>query len=53
MPGCSYNNIYRQKDPRFFPLAEPVSPAPVRFAEGEGRTDGPEKPGKFRLPLVS
>ncbi len=31
MPGCSYNNIYRQKDERFFPQATPVSPTPVRL----------------------
>jgi hypothetical protein len=38
MPGCSYNNLYRHKDPRFFPLAEPVSPAPCgsRRARGGG-----------------
>lgn len=29
MPGCSYNNLYRHKDKRFFPDAEPVTPAPV------------------------
>jgi uncharacterized radical SAM superfamily Fe-S cluster-containing enzyme len=29
MPGCSYNNIYRKKDERFFPLGEPPRPAPV------------------------
>jgi uncharacterized radical SAM superfamily Fe-S cluster-containing enzyme len=43
MPGCSYNNLYRHKDPRFFPKAEPVSPEPVRLT-GED--------GKRRLPLV-
>lgn len=31
MPGCSYNNLYRHKDRRFFPLAEPVVPQPVRI----------------------
>ena len=31
MPGCSYNNLYRHKDKRFFPNAEDVSPAPVRI----------------------
>src|SRR5688500_19004506 len=31
MPGCSYNNLYRHKDERFFPDAEPVSPAPVKI----------------------
>ncbi|HEX8650968.1 MAG TPA: hypothetical protein VF708_09000, partial [Pyrinomonadaceae bacterium] len=30
MPGCSYNNLYRHKDERFFPDTEPVSPMPVR-----------------------
>ena len=50
MPGCSYNNIYRQKDPRFFPLAEPVSPAPVRFAEGEGRTTARRSPASSASP---
>ena len=30
MPGCSYNNLYRHKDQRFFPKAEPVEPMPVR-----------------------
>ena len=34
MPGCSYNNLYRHKDERFFPDAEPVSPAPVRIENG-------------------
>jgi uncharacterized radical SAM superfamily Fe-S cluster-containing enzyme len=29
MPGCSYNNLYRHKDKRMFPNAEPVIPAPV------------------------
>ena len=24
MPGCSYNNLYRHKDARFFPQAEPL-----------------------------
>jgi uncharacterized radical SAM superfamily Fe-S cluster-containing enzyme len=37
MPGCSYNNLYRHKDPRFFPRAEPVSPAPVRIDDGKRR----------------
>ena len=31
MPGCSYNNLYRHKDERFFPHAEPVSPMPVEI----------------------
>ena len=43
MPGCSYNNLYRQKDKRFFPNAPDVSPAPVPVG-GEG---------KRRLPVVS
>ena len=34
MPGCSYNNLYRHKDERFFPDAEPVSPAPVKIENG-------------------
>jgi uncharacterized radical SAM superfamily Fe-S cluster-containing enzyme len=34
MPGCSYNNLYRHKDERFFPDAEPVSPAPVKLENG-------------------
>jgi len=33
MPGCSYNNLYRHKDKRFFPNAEPVYPAPVPIQE--------------------
>jgi uncharacterized radical SAM superfamily Fe-S cluster-containing enzyme len=37
MPGCSYNNLYRQKDTRFFPRAEPVSPEPVRLDDGHRR----------------
>ena len=37
MPGCSYNNLYRHKDPRLFPRAEPVSPAPVRIEDGKHR----------------
>ena len=34
MPGCSYNNLYRHKDDRFFPDAEPPSPAPVKIENG-------------------
>jgi uncharacterized radical SAM superfamily Fe-S cluster-containing enzyme len=34
MPGCSYNNLYRHKDDRFFPEAEPVSPMPVKADAG-------------------
>lgn len=34
MPGCSYNNLYRHKDTRFFPNAEPVSPMPVKIDAG-------------------
>ena len=49
MPGCSYNNLYRHKDERFFPQAEPLSPAPVRL---ESRSP-PEPSGKIRLPVVS
>ena len=30
MPGCSYNNLYRHKDERFFPEATPLALAPVR-----------------------
>jgi uncharacterized radical SAM superfamily Fe-S cluster-containing enzyme len=30
MPGCSYNNLYRHKDRRFFPDAEPLAKEPVR-----------------------
>jgi uncharacterized radical SAM superfamily Fe-S cluster-containing enzyme len=37
MPGCSYNNLYRHKDQRFFPQAEPVSPEPVRIEDGHRR----------------
>ncbi len=49
MPGCSYNNLYRHKDERFFPEAEPLSPAPVRL-----ESSGPsEASGKIRLPVVS
>ncbi len=33
MPGCSYNNLYRHKDRRFFPGAEPVSPQPVPIGD--------------------
>lgn len=29
MPGCSYNNLYRHKDRRFFPDAEPLAKEPV------------------------
>lgn len=29
MPGCSYNNLYRHKDERFFPPGEEARPAPV------------------------
>ena len=36
MPGCSYNNLYREKDQRFFPLAEPISPAPRPLCRGRG-----------------
>ena len=42
MPGCSYNNLYRHKDERFFPKTEPISPAPVRLEDG-----------KRRLPLLT
>ncbi len=31
MPGCSYNNLYRHKDERFFPEAAPVHPPVVRI----------------------
>ena len=31
MPGCSYNNLYRHKDERFFPDATPVSPPVIRL----------------------
>jgi uncharacterized radical SAM superfamily Fe-S cluster-containing enzyme len=34
MPGCSYNNLYRHKDDRFFPDAEPDSPLPVKVYAG-------------------
>lgn len=43
MPGCSYNNIYRHQDRRFFPEAPPVSPAPVPAGDD----------GKKRLRVVS
>ena len=36
MPGCSYNNLYRHKDDRFFPEAEPVSPMPVKLDAAPG-----------------
>ena len=29
MPGCSYNNLYRHYDTRFFPNAKPDRPDPV------------------------
>jgi len=29
MPGCSYNNLYRHNDARFFPNAKPTGPQPV------------------------
>jgi len=29
MPGCSYNNLYRHKDKRFFPESAPLSPMPI------------------------
>jgi hypothetical protein len=48
MPGCSYNNLYRDKDPRFFPKAQPISPAPVRI-EREASTKVDD--GKKRLPI--
>ncbi len=35
MPGCSYNNLYRQSDPRFFPKAQARTPAPVLISESE------------------
>jgi len=35
MPGCSYNNLYRHKDERFFLHAEPVSPMPVKIDQSE------------------
>ncbi len=44
MPGCSYNNLYRHKDRRFFPEAPPVEPAPVAL-------DPPADPLR-RLPVV-
>jgi len=47
MPGCSYNNLYRHKDQRFFPHAEPLSPMPVPV------TDGDRPPmASSRLPIV-
>jgi 7,8-dihydro-6-hydroxymethylpterin dimethyltransferase len=42
MPGCSYNNIYRHQDRRFFPAAPPVEPAPVPAGDD----------GKKRLPVL-
>src|SRR5439155_23849992 len=35
MPGCSYNNLYRHKDPRFFSKASPVEPSPIRLEDGK------------------
>jgi hypothetical protein len=31
MPGCSYNNLYRHKDQRFFPEAPALDPMPRRL----------------------
>lgn len=47
MPGCSYNNLYRHKDKRFFPSAEPLSPQPVPLGAGD-----PPTPSGARLPIV-
>ncbi len=41
MPGCSYNNLYRHKDERFFPDAEPVSPAPVALPRARDEPTAP------------
>jgi uncharacterized radical SAM superfamily Fe-S cluster-containing enzyme len=50
MPGCSYNNLYRHKDKRFFPNAEPVHPAPVPLAAETPATTRVN--GKVILPVV-
>jgi uncharacterized radical SAM superfamily Fe-S cluster-containing enzyme len=42
MPGCSYNNLYRQFDNRFFPAATLDRPAPVPVAT----------PGRRGLPVL-
>jgi len=49
MPGCAYNNLYRHKDARFFPDAEPLSPAPVAVGDGESAGN---RDGKHHLPIV-
>jgi uncharacterized radical SAM superfamily Fe-S cluster-containing enzyme len=49
MPGCSYNNLYRHKDQRFFPNAEPLSPAPVPIGEAER----PVFKASPKLPIVN
>lgn len=35
MPGCSYNNLYRHKDRRFFPDAPALDPMPVPVDDAE------------------
>jgi uncharacterized radical SAM superfamily Fe-S cluster-containing enzyme len=50
MPGCSYNNLYRHKDQRFFPNAEPVYPAPVPITAEKPATTHVD--GKVFLPVV-
>jgi hypothetical protein len=37
MPGCAYNNIYRDKDRRLFPSAAPLQTSPVAAADGKKR----------------
>ncbi len=48
MPGCSYNNLYRHQDRRFFPDAEPLAPAPVPV-DDVGQDNG----GRSGLPIVN
>ena len=40
MPGCSYNNLYRQYDARFLPGAQPTRSEPVRTG------------GRLQLPVI-
>ena len=53
MPGCSYNNLYRQKDPRVLPARRAGVARARALRRGRGTNRRPEKPGKVRLPLVS
>jgi len=51
MPGCSYNNLYRHKDRRFFPDALPLSHEPVPV-DGDGMVRGGEGGGRTVLPIL-